>query len=180
MVISIGVLSSRFTCGIFRLAGGAEQIPCCSDCEGGTLIMHSEALHRDSTELAQALEGLFLVSPSGRPYAPDPYKFEGVTIVVSPHAGLLVRCSHSSLPGTHVLRIWLPSLSEDGSIYYPNPDDPHDPEWAVLITEEMDTHSSHHAWQRDTETGGIWLDGRFLIGQPIPQSPEYLQWCREN
>lgn len=138
--------------------------------------MQAEALTSDAENLAKRLQGAFSRSAGTWRYAPDAYQLQRVTVVLTPESGALVWCYHSSLPGMHILRIWIPSMARNGSIYREG----QDPDWGMLIIEEMDTHSFHHSWHFDSQTGGVWLDGRSLLREPVPSSPEYTRWTAET
>lgn len=136
--------------------------------------MQLDTLHDDAIQLTERLQALFSQTSGTWKYAPDQYQLQQTNVVANPNPGVLVWCYHSSLPGSHILRIWIPALTTTGSIYsHPSAAEP---EWAILILEEMDTHSCHRAWEYDDHTGGAWLDGRTLLQQQSPIKPEYMRW----
>lgn len=67
-------------------------------------------------------------------------------------------------------------MVKNGSIYQ----EEQDPDWGMLIIAEMDTHTSHASWLFDSQTGGVWLDGRSMLGESVPASPEYTRWTAES
>lgn len=134
--------------------------------------MQLDTLRDDASQLAERLKALFSHTSGTRKYAPDPYQLQKTSVVATPNPGVVVWCYHTSLPGSHILRIWIPAVAASGSIFYSEAD----PEWAILILEEMDTHTCHRAWDYDAQTGGVWLDGRSLLGQQVPVRPEYTRW----